>query len=298
MRFLSVALLAFLFGINTAKAQYRPEMPQPPFKIIQTATGNYITLTELADKLKRSEVVIWGEEHDDTIGHILELKLLKMLRERFEGSLHLSLEMFETDCQVLLEDYLGGFISREKFLKDSRPWSNYEDYSPMVEFCKDQHIPITAANSPRRYNSLMSQRGPKSLDSLSSGAKKLIARLPVYVPSKGRYFKKFIGIMGGEENIHSPNMFASQCLWDATMAKSIQSTVDKNKKEGMVMHVCGRFHSDEYLGTVSQLYRLDKDIKVSTISCFPSGDFEKPDFAACEALADYVILVKKDELTE
>jgi uncharacterized iron-regulated protein len=101
--------------------------------------------------------------------------------------------------------------------------------------------------------------------------------------------------MGGEENIHSPNMFASQCLWDATMAKNVFQAVDKNKKDGMVMHLCGRFHSDEYLGMVSQLYRLDKDLKIRTISCFPADDFAKPDFSAYERVADFVILVKKEQ---
>lgn len=295
MRYLLSLLIISCIGLSSLKAQSRPQMPEMPFKIIQTSNGNFISMTELADKLKSAEVVIWGEEHDDTIGHILELKLLKMLSERFEGRMMLSMEMVETDCQVLLDDYLGGFISREKFLKESRPWANYEDYSPMIEFCRNQRIPVIAANSPRRYNSLMSQRGPKSLDSLSPGAKRLIARLPVYVPQKGRYFRKFVGIMGGEENIHSPNMFASQCLWDATMAKSVFHAVDKNKKDGMVMHLCGRFHSDEYLGMVSQLYRLDKDLKIRTISCFPADDFSKPDFSAYERVADFVILVKKEQ---
>lgn len=298
MRYLLSILLSSCFFLGSVRAQSRPQMPEMPFKIIQTSNGNFISMTELADKLKSSEIVVWGEEHDDTIGHILELKLLKMLRERFEGRMMLSLEMIETDCQVLLDDYLGGFINREKFLKESRPWSNYEQYSPMIEFCRDQQVPVVAANSPRRYNSLMSQRGPKSLDSLSYGAKKLIAKLPIYVPQKGRYFRKFVGIMGGEENIHSPNMFASQCLWDATMAKSVYHAADKNKKDGIVMHVCGRFHSDEYLGMVAQLYRLDKDLKIRTISCFPADDFAKPDFSAYEGVADFVILVKKDQATE
>lgn len=297
MKYLLSLIIISCMSLSSIKAQYRPEMPEMPFKIIQTSNGNFISMTELADKLKSAEVVIWGEEHDDTVGHILELKLLKMLQERFEGRMMLSMEMIETDCQVLLDDYLGGFISREKFLKESRPWNNYEDYSPMIEFCRSQRIPLIAANSPRRYNSLMSQRGPKSLDSLSPGAKRLIAKLPVYVPQKGRYFRKFVGIMGGEENIHSPNMFASQCLWDATMAKSIYQAVDRNKKDGMVMHLCGRFHSDEYLGLVSQLYRLDKDLKIRTISCFPADDFAKPDFSAYEGIADYVILVKKSQAT-
>lgn len=287
-------LLSFLIvGMVNSFAQSIPVTPSSPFKILDTRTGDFISITEAADRIGKVDVVFWGEEHNDTIGHILELKMLKLLTERYRGKLTLSMEMFETDCQVLVDDYLGGFITREKFLKDSRAWNNYEDYSPLVEFAKEQKLPVVAANSPRRYNNLMSKRGPKSLDSLHSSAKALIAKLPIYIPKNGRYYKKFVEIMGGEDNIHSPNMFASQCLWDATMAKSIERAAGDDKKGGVVMHICGRFHSDNYLGTVSQLVRKNADISMATISCFPADDYEKPSIEKYEALADFVILTQK-----
>lgn len=272
----------------------RAQAENVPFKVLDTRTGEQVSLAKAADRLRGLDVIFWGEEHNDSIGHILELKMLKLLTERYFNKVTLSLEMFETDCQALVDEYMGGFIPRDKFLKDARPWNNYEqDYSPMVEFAKEQKLPVVAANSPRRLNNLMSRRGPKSLDSLGARSKMLIAKLPVYVPAKGRYYRKFAGIMGGEENIHSPNMFASQCLWDATMAKSIDNAAGNSKKGGVVMHVCGRFHSDEYLGTVSQLLRKNNDIELATISCFPAEDFEKPDFEKYADLADFVILTQK-----
>ena len=293
MKYLSL-VFSFLFFATSSFAQSLPKEPTLPFKIFDTKTGEQLTLTELADRIIKTDVLFWGEEHNDTIGHILELKMLKMLHERYDDKLVLSLEMFETDCQVLLDEYLGGFINKEKLLKDARAWNNYEDYSPLVEYAKEHKMPVIAANSPRRYNNLMSKRGPKSLDSLGSESKSLIAKLPIYAPKTGDYYKKFVGIMGGESNIHSPNMFASQCLWDATMAKSIDRAIGNNKKDGLVMHICGRFHSDEYLGTIAQLQRKNKDRKVLSISCFPADDFKKPNYEAYEKLADFVVLVIKN----
>lgn len=294
MKFLlSLFTSILLFGTGQqGHAQSLQPTPQLPFKIYDTKTGEQLTITELADRMKNTDVLFWGEEHNDTIGHILELKMLKMLQERYTNKLVLSLEMFETDCQVLVDEYMGGFISEEKFIKDARAWNNYSDYQPMVEYAKANKIPLVAANSPRRYNSMMSKRGPKTLDSLGSSSKAFIAKLPVYAPKEGAYYKKFVSIMGGEENIHSPNMYASQCLWDATMAKSIDRAVSDNKKNGIVMHVAGRFHSDEYLGTVAQLARKNKDLKVQTISCFVAEDFAKPDYISYEPLANYVIVTR------
>lgn len=298
MKKLLILSSMLLWSVMNTLAQSQPEIGKVPYKIFETSTGEQIGLRTLADKINKTDVLFWGEEHNDTIGHILELKMLKLLHERYQDRLVLSLEMFETDCQVLLNEYLGGFISEEKFVKEARAWNNYNDYRPLVEYAKEQRLAVVAANSPRRYNSLMSKRGPKSLDSLGVESKKYFAKLPLHAPKSGPYYKKFANIMGGEQNIHSPNMFASQCLWDATMAKSIDVALDAAKKDALVMHVCGRFHSDEYLGTVEQLKRKNKNLRIKTISCFPAKDFDKPDYQAYEKLADFVILVQDDATAE
>jgi uncharacterized iron-regulated protein len=291
MKQLSLLLCLFIAAFST-KAQSHSIEAGLPFKIFDTQTGEQITITELSDRMNKTNVLFWGEEHNDTIGHILELKLLKLLSERFRDKLSLSMEMFETDQQVILDEYFAGFMSKEKFLKEARLWNNYADYSPMVEFAREQKMPIVAANSPRRYNSLMSQRGPKSIDSLSNTAKAFIAKLPLYIPIKGKYHSKFVDIMGGEDNIHSPNMFASQCLWDATMAQSIDRAYSNGKKGGLIMHICGRFHCDNHLGTVTQLLHHNKEIQVTTISCFPAADFTTADYKKYSDLADFIILTK------
>jgi uncharacterized iron-regulated protein len=293
MKKLSMLLCLMVLSILTAKAQSLPIEAGLPFKIIDTRTGEQITITALSDRMNKTNVLFWGEEHNDTIGHILELKLLKLLSERFRDKLTLSMEMFETDQQVILDEYFAGFMSKEKFLKEARLWNNYADYSPLVEFAREQKMPIVAANSPRRYNSLMSQRGPKSLDSLNNVSKSFIAKLPIYIPVKGNYHSKFVSIMGGEDNIHSPNMFASQCLWDATMAQSIDRAYSNSKKGGLIMHICGRFNFENKLCTVKQILHHNKEIQVSTISCFPADDFEKPDVKSYSDVADFIILIKK-----
>lgn len=293
--FLSLALISSALSAQKLHAQSLPLNPETPFKVYNSYTGEKMNMLNLADAIQNTDVLFWGEVHDDTIGHILELKMLKLLNERYPNHLVLSLEMFESDVQVLIDEYLQGFISEEYFLKHSRPWPNYNDYRPLVEYAKENHIPVVAANSPRRYNNLMSRRGPKSLDSLNRASKSYIAKLPVYAPKSGAYYKKFVALFGGEDKIHSPNMYASQCLWDATMAKHIDQAVKDNKKNGLVFHIAGRFHSDNYLGTVSQLIRRDKDLRIKTISCFYADDFSKPDWDSYDRLADYIIVTENNQ---
>lgn len=289
MKYTLMVILAFCC-LGTAVRAQSPG-GNTPFKVFDMQSGEQISLTQLAEYVSPSDVVFWGEEHNDSIGHVLEEKLLKLLSERLKNRLTLSLEMFETDCQPVLDDYLGGFITRDKFIKEARAWNNYSDYSPMVEYARESRIPVVAANAPRRYVNLVSRRGLKSLDSLSDASRAFLAKLSTPAP-KGAYYRKFLGIMGGADNLHSPHMFASQSLWDATMARSIYEA-RKNRKKSLVMHVCGRFHSDEYLGTVARLHKKDKNLNITTISCFPAEDLEHPRLAQYADLADFVILTRK-----
>ena len=54
------------------------------------------------------------------------------------------------DIQPILDRYLSGAISEAAFLKASRPWPNYAaDYRPVVEFAREHHWRVIAANVPR-----------------------------------------------------------------------------------------------------------------------------------------------------
>src|SRR5690606_26718993 len=86
--------------------------------------GAAATMDELVEAVKDAEVVFVGESHDDLTAHELELLLLQKMAQL--GPVQLSLEMFETDVQMVLEEYLRGQISEEHLLKSGRAWNNYK----------------------------------------------------------------------------------------------------------------------------------------------------------------------------
>jgi uncharacterized iron-regulated protein len=102
----------------------------------------------------------------------------------------LSLEMFETDVQPVLSEYLSGLIPLSDLLKDGRPWSNYmHDYHHLVEVCKQLQLPVVAANAPRRYVSLAGRAGSPALLQLPPAARQYLPPLP-HAPSSEAYTKK------------------------------------------------------------------------------------------------------------
>ena len=112
------------------------------------------------------------------------------------------------------------------FLKNSRPWGNYQtDYRPLVEFAKENKLKVIAANAPRRYVNMVGRLGKDSLNKLSPNAKQWIAPLP-FADSSKIYTDKFNKMMQGHG---SENILHSQTLWDATMSYSISEHFDKSK---------------------------------------------------------------------
>ncbi|MEO7984489.1 MAG: ChaN family lipoprotein, partial [Bacteroidota bacterium] len=156
------------------------------YKIYNTHTRQLTTPEQIAIDCKDANVLFFGEEHNDSAGHYMERVIFEALHRQYNDRVALSLEMFETDNQTALNDYLGGFIPEDRLAKDTRLWSNYKDYRPMIEYAKKNSIAVIAANPPRRYVSMVSRRGMRSLDSLSKAAKQFLPPLP-YDTLTGRY---------------------------------------------------------------------------------------------------------------
>lgn len=259
------------------------------FKIYDTRTKQLTTIEKIAADCKNADVLFFGEEHNDSAGHYLEAEIFKALYALYGDKLALSMEMFETDCQLVLNEYLDGFIAEERMIREARAWNNYRDYRPAVEFAKLNKLDVIAANPPRRYVNMVSRRGMSSLDSLPKSSKKYLPPLP-YDTLSGRYREKFMAFMsGGSPGTGNPRIFYSQNLWDAGMAYSMYKYRKKNKGK-KIFHLVGRFHCDEKLGTFAQLQRRNPKLKILNISCFSDASFENPNWDEFNKLGDYIII--------
>jgi len=258
------------------------------YKVFDSKANKEISLEQLSKKLKKIDVAFFGEEHNDSIGHVLEYDLLDLMVSRFR-EVALSMEMFQSDVQLILDEYLQNLITEKNFAKDAKLWNNYKDYERLIDYAKKHNLTVLAANAPSRYTNRVTQNGLESLTDLSDAAKVLIAPLPIDTLS-GRYYEKFTELMGGHQRLHNLNMYQSQNLWDATMAYRISQL---SKKKQKILHINGRFHSDEKLGTYQQLRKYSPELKLTNISCFAVNDLDRPDWENLKALADFIIITKQ-----
>ncbi len=242
----------------------------PDFFVYNLNRKKEIYFKTMVEELKNFDVVFVGEYHNHKTAHEFELEIFKSLYKAKNGKIVLSLEMFERDVQRILNDYLSGKIDEKEFLKNSRPWKNYQtDYRPLVEFAKKNKIKVIAGNVPRRYAAMVSREGLTALLKLSQDEKLFVAKNVYY--DFPRYRKLFYETMdkmrGGMMRARGKmkeKFYLAQCLKDSTMAESILNALKENKGY-LVLHINGCFHSDYKLGTAGVLMKMRKELKISNI---------------------------------
>lgn len=290
---LSLILSAGIF------AQDFPEIAvsKGDFVIYSTKTGKKASVEDIIKDAANVDVVFFGEEHNDSIGHQLQNQILVELFKAYGESTALSMEMFDRDVQHIMDEYLTGLIKKSYFLKDSRKWSNYKDYEPMVEFAKERGLNVICANAPFRYVNVATSKGLDGLQKLSDLAKQAIAPLP-YTLASGAYADKLNALMGHDPK--DPNskpaydMIPGQSLWDATMAYSISQYLKKNSG-AKILHLVGRFHVDQRFGIVQRLAEYMPEVKSLVISLDGHlEDFPKVNMDEYKELGDYVIFTNPE----
>ena len=280
--------LAILFLIYLPSVVFGQDVPSKHYKIYNTSTQKSASVTDIIDKSSQADVLFFGEEHNDSTGHNLEYAIFKGLTEKYAGHTALSMEMFQTDCQLILNEYLSDAIREKNLISDARAWPNYTDYRPMLELAKLNHLPVIAANAPSRYTNMVTRNGLASLLQLSPQAKSYIAPLPIDTAT-GAYYDKFVKTMGGHEAMAGMQIYQSQNLWDATMAWSIAQFF-KSHPQFKILQLNGGFHSEEKLGVVAQLKKYAPNMRVLTIAAYADDSFENPDWSKFKQMADYIIL--------
>ena len=235
---------------------------------------------------EKTDVVLFGEIHDNSLVHWFQLEFTKDLAQR--KPLVLGAEMLEADNQKQLDQYLKSEINQKQLDSSARLWKNYKtDYKPLVDFAKDKKINFIATNVPRRYASLVFKKDLVALDSLSAQEKSWIAPLPIEFDINLPGYKSMMGMQGGHEGDKMPK---AQAIKDATMAYFI----NKNRKENSIfVHYNGTYHSDNYEGINWYLKKLDADIKIVTIAMVEQKDITKLE-AEHYNKADFILVIDED----
>ncbi len=276
-----LAIITIIAGFSIALSA------QKPAYALFNAKGKEMRYEKMVNDSKKADVVLFGELHNNPIAHWLQLELTKELHVDNKVNLVLGAEMFESDGQLIMDEYFTGMITEKKFEDEMRLWNNYKtDYKPLVEFAKDSGLRFIATNIPRRYANIVFNLGLDTLNSLSDIAKGFMMPLPVLYDTTLASYTALSG--GGPMGGHgSPNLRDAQAVKDATMAFFIL----KNLREGETfLHFNGAYHSDNYEGIGHFLKKINPKLRIVTISTVSQAEVQVLEDSHV-GKADYIIAV-------
>ena len=281
--FMKKLLGLLLFFTTTLMAQ-----DKPAYKIY-TKDGKPSDFTTMMKESAKADITFFGELHDNSMAHWLELQVMKDLFAQ-RGSVTMGMEMFEADNQLILDEYVSGLIDEKLLLNEAKVWDNYKnDYKPLVEFAKENKQKVVATNVPRRYANLVYKKGIDQLNSLPLEAKNSIAPLPITIDLTLPGYKSMIDGMGSHGAPGSAeNMARSQAVKDATMAHFIL----KNRTFPF-LHVNGSYHSQNFEGIVWYLKKADAKLKIVTLQVVEQKDIDAVEVEN-RGFADFIICVPSD----
>lgn len=260
------------------------------------SAGNALLYDRMVQQLAQADVVLFGELHNDALVHWLELQVVKDLFAQ-DSNLMIGAEMFETDNQLLLDEFIARTIEEQHFEQEAKLWNNYAtDYAPILAFARQHQIPVIATNVPRRYASLVAREGLTRLDSLPDSTKELMVPLPLEVDLSLPGYQTMMKMMGSNANhgmMGGENMVKAQALKDATMAHFI---LLNRTQQTTFLHLNGSYHSDNYEGIYWFIQQSNPETIIRTVSCVSQQNISQLE-TKYKGVAD-VIIVSPDDMTK
>jgi len=107
-----------------------------------------LSLDSIMNKISKERVIFIGEIHGTANIHLLQLEIIKRLRQSGK-ELVVALEAFPFTRQEILNKWIEGSLNKHDFEQAYRTsWSiPFDYYEGIFDYAKEQHIPLVAMNA-------------------------------------------------------------------------------------------------------------------------------------------------------
>ena len=268
--------------------------------IVHVATGEKITFAQLADSLDGERIVYVGEAHSNKESHELELQVLKEFYKKYGDNIAVGMEMFKMPNQDVLDKWTGGEISEKDLLFltdwDSEWGYDYNHYKGIMDFIRDNKVPVVALNIKREFQKKISKNG---IEGLSEEERKTLPEIDTTDVYHRRYLERIMKGHGDTDMSEAfERFYLIQCVWEDVMAESISKYLSSPEgKERKLLVFIGGGHIIYHFGVPKRVYRRNH-LPYLTITTYELRDLKPEDdhplFASDIPLqpADYVKVVE------
>lgn len=214
---------------------------------IASPSGQNLEFEEMMLRLAPMRAVYVGESHNNDYHHNLQFEVVKAMYAQ-NPNLMISMEMFQRPYQAGLDRFIAGEIDETAFLKETEYFTrwkwDYRYYRPILLFAREHGLKVIAANSPKELNRKVSRGG--GLDALAEEDYEFVAKDIDLTDEAHR--EAVMGIFKGHPMMPGFDMdafYASQCVWEDTMAESTARALDANPGYRIVFFA-GNFHTQRF----------------------------------------------------
>ena len=211
-------------------------LDQPPRGL---AVSRVESFADIFAKMADKRVIYVGEAHTTAEDHLLQLRVIRTLREQGH-ELGIGMEMFNRDSQSALDDFINGKLEEKDFLRKSRYFENwgydYRLYRDILLYARHNKIPVIGLNLDKEIvSNTFKNKGIAGLDP------EIKAGLPPDRDlGKPGYRERLQDVYNGHSGSHFNekhfnNFIQAQSLWDETMAETVAAWLVKNPGKKMVV---------------------------------------------------------------
>jgi uncharacterized iron-regulated protein len=260
-------------------------------KIFDARSGKEISFEKMIENMQKSQFIYVGETHDSMLIHDIQAKIIKSLYET-DRNLAVGMEMFTVNIQEKLNKWSLGILTDEEFIQEAQwyiNWNfNFNYYSDIFRFIKDQTIPLYALNAPREIITEIRKEG---WEALSEEEKKIVPK-PDLTNEDHRILMR-----ATFENIDMPpqmkgmglhmmfdGLYRAQVSWDEVMAANAIRAWKKDNKRVVVL--AGSGHLLYNLGINRIVHeKVKQDFRTVICVDIPKGE---ESVSVSRSLADYI----------
>jgi uncharacterized iron-regulated protein len=252
---------------------------------LEAVTG----LESLLPRLAEHRVVYVSETHDRFDHHLNQLAVIRGLHD-LDPDLAIGVEFFQQPFQEHLDAYVAGEIGEDEMLERTEYFDrwrfDYRLYRPILQYAREQGIPVIALNVP---GELTRKAGREGLDALTPEER---ARLPADIDRSDADYearlREVFDMHPSREDGGFESFVTVQLLWDEGMAERAARYLDAHPQERMVV-LAGGGHVLYGSGIPSRVARRTGASQVIVLND-TGGRAVEP------AMGDYLLLPREREL--
>lgn len=248
-------LTSWIFALQLACAQV------PVGAMLHGDTNQPADIQAWAASLQPGTVVVIGEGHGQMAIADQQVQVLQALRLKGH-QVSVGMEFFEYPDQSLVDQWRQGSLTTQDFLQKTwSPKMNWKAYERQALFPQGAQARTLALNIPRSISSSMAQGGIQALS-----PQQMSMLPPDFTLGNEKYFQRFQNLM--KDHVKDPaklrNYFASQSLWDDTMAWKA-AEFQRQHPDQILVVIIGEAHV-QYGGGFPDRLRQRGVSNISTIS--------------------------------